>query len=70
MFDDIIAIIIIGIILVLAIIYIVRSKKNGQKCIGCPHSKTCAAKRVSSCCSNKNNCSCCSSDKTSYLEEK
>lgn len=33
--------------------YIIKAKKNGQKCIGCPSSKTCGSK----------NCSCgCSSD--------
>ena len=53
MFDDIIAIIIIGIILVLAIIYIVRAKKSGQKCIGCPLSKTCSSNKKCNC--NKEN---------------
>ena len=24
-----------------AVIYIYRAKKRGQKCIGCPHAKTC-----------------------------
>ena len=26
----------------LAIFYIYRAKKKGQKCIGCPYSKTCS----------------------------
>lgn len=25
--------------------YIYRAKKNGVKCVGCPHAKECAAKR-------------------------
>ena len=44
-------VIIIGVIVIiitLPIIYIVKTKKQGQKCIGCPLSKTC----------QKNKCSC------------
>ena len=40
-------IIIIGILLVVvggAFIYIVKAKKNGAKCIGCPASGTCRKK--------------------------
>ena len=36
--------IVIGVILLIvggAVAYIVRAKKKGQKCIGCPDSKTC-----------------------------
>ncbi len=40
--------IIVSAILVLiiggAIAYIVKSKKNGQKCIGCPNAKQCGGK--------------------------
>ena len=43
----IIPIVIISIILTGVIFYIVKTKKSGQKCIGCPYSKTC----------NKNKCS-------------
>ncbi|MBR2879519.1 MAG: FeoB-associated Cys-rich membrane protein [Oscillospiraceae bacterium] len=32
----------------LALGYIIRQKKQGAKCIGCPHSKSCGS----------NNCSC------------
>lgn len=33
--------------------YVYRSKKKGQKCVGCPHAKECAAR--SQCCGvNKN----------------
>lgn len=54
MLGDVIAIIIIGVILALAIVYIVKAKKSGQKCIGCPHSKTCASKQKSCCTKNQN----------------
>ncbi len=36
---DIIAVGIILLIVTLIIIYIVKQKKKGVKCIGCPHSK-------------------------------
>ena len=37
------AIIIAAIVLIVggALFYIIRAKKQGQKCIGCPHSKNC-----------------------------
>lgn len=38
---DILIILILIAIFSFAIIYIVRAKKNGQKCIGCPYSKEC-----------------------------
>lgn len=40
MSDFIVAAIIAGII-VFALMYIYRSKKQGNKCVGCPYSKTC-----------------------------
>lgn len=36
-------------IIAAAIIYIIRAKKGGAHCIGCPHSKQCGG----NCCSNK-----------------
>ena len=42
MIDDIIAAAAIVIIVGLGIFYIIRAKKSGQKCVGCPHSKTCS----------------------------
>ena len=49
---DLIAILVIVLIISLAIRYIIKSKKNGVKCIGCPYQKECASK-------NKNtNCNC------------
>ena len=38
---NIIVILIIALILALAIFYIVREKKKGAKCIGCPSANTC-----------------------------
>lgn len=41
---DIIASVIVIAIIGGAVAYIIKSKKSGQKCIGCPHSKTCGSK--------------------------
>lgn len=46
---NIIIVLIVLTIISFALIYIIKSKKNGQKCIGCPYSKTC---------NKQNNCSC------------
>lgn len=43
--DDIIIIIVVSVILAVAIGYIIKQKKNGAKCIGCPHSKECSSKK-------------------------
>lgn len=53
---NIIVIIIIAIILGLAIGYIIRQKKKGVKCIGCPSGKTCASKKSGSCSGSCCNC--------------
>jgi hypothetical protein len=45
---DYIAIAVIVLIVGAALFYIVRAKKHGQKCIGCPYAKHC----------NRNSCSC------------
>ena len=47
---DFIIIAAIIIIIGLAVIYIIKAKKSGQKCVGCPYSKTCG--------SSSNNCTC------------
>ena len=39
---------VLALLLGLVVFYIYRSKKSGQKCIGCPHSKTCSGN-----CNNK-----------------
>ncbi len=37
-----IAIGIIAVVIIAAVIYIVKAKRAGQKCIGCPYAKQCA----------------------------
>ena len=52
----------IGVILLVlggAIFYIVRAKKRGQRCIGCPHADKCAS-----------NCECKCTDKADENQEK
>lgn len=44
MLPDIIVIAVILLIIGAATAYIIKAKKSGQKCIGCPHSKTCGTK--------------------------
>lgn len=47
--ENIVIIALLVVILGFAIRYIVKAKKNGGKCIGCPNAKTC-----NSCNCNKN----------------
>lgn len=44
---DIILIIVLIAVVGGASVFIYRSKKNGQACIGCPHSKQCAKSKES-----------------------
>lgn len=64
---DLIAIIVIAAILLLAIGYIVKAKKNGAKCIGCPSGGICCpSKKEDACtcgCGGTASDSCCGSDK-------
>lgn len=41
---DFIIVLVILLIIGLAAGYIIRAKKQGQKCIGCPYAKTCGGK--------------------------
>ena len=41
---DVIAIAVIALIIGGAVFYIVRAKKNGAKCVGCPYAKECGSK--------------------------
>lgn len=50
---DIIIVAVIVVIVGLAAGYIIRAKKSGQKCIGCPSSKECGSKNCSCGCSDK-----------------
>lgn len=43
----------VGLILALAVFYILRQKKKGKKCIGCPYGASCCSK--SSC---EGGCTC------------
>ncbi len=40
--SDYIVIGVIALIVGAAVFYIVRAKRNGARCIGCPHSKSCS----------------------------
>lgn len=46
---DLIPIIIIVLIIGGASLYIIKSKKSGKKCIGCPYNSTCSKNRNCSC---------------------
>ena len=48
MTDIIVAVVLIGII-GSAIVYIIRARKRGAKCIGCPYAKTCGRKMDCNC---------------------
>lgn len=54
---DLIVITVLVVILSLAIGYIVKAKKSGAKCIGCPSGGSCPAKNNGEGCS----CGCCDS---------
>ena len=62
MLGDIIAIAVIVLIVGGATAYIIKAKKSGKKCIGCPDSCSCGAgnkdKNAQNTCGG--NCSCCS----------
>ena len=47
---DIIVIAVVVVIAFFAVRYIVRAKKSGKKCIGCPDGHKCAANGCSGCC--------------------
>ncbi len=54
---EIIAIALIGLIIGGAVLYVVKAKKSGSKCIGCPNAKHCPSRNP------KNGCNCCGEDK-------
>ena len=49
MIENIVVIAVLVIVVGGAVAYIVRAKKKGQKCIGCPYGASC----TKSCCSNE-----------------
>jgi len=46
---DYIAIAVIALIIGAALFYIIRAKKRGEKCVGCPYAKSCGGKCHSAC---------------------
>ena len=46
--DNLIIILLVAAVIGIAIFYIIRSKKKGAKCVGCPYAKECSSK-----CGNK-----------------
>lgn len=50
---DLIIILVVAVILALAGLYVYKAKKSGQKCVGCPNSKSCASKSCGCGCSGK-----------------
>lgn len=46
---DILIFAVLALILGLAGWYVIRAKKNGRKCIGCPDGATCPHKKTGSC---------------------
>ena len=53
MWDNIITAAVLVLIIGGAITYIVKAKKRGQKCIGCPHSGSCGSCDKDCSCSEK-----------------
>ena len=47
---EVISIILIALIISSVIIYIVKAKRKGVKCIGCPDAKTCSKKNLKELC--------------------
>ena len=47
---DIIVLVVVALVIGGASFYIIRAKKKGQKCIGCPYAKNCSG----NCSCNKN----------------
>lgn len=51
---DFIIIAVILTIITLVTVYIIKAKKKGQKCIGCPYGKECSKNNGNSCCGGCN----------------
>ena len=50
--EDLIVVIILVIVIGLSVLYVIKEKKKGTKCIGCPHANTCSSR--SACSSGEN----------------
>lgn len=55
--DNIIVVAVVVLIIGGALGYVIKAKRRGVKCIGCPEAEKCANKNKTSACSG--NCSCC-----------
>ena len=53
--ENVIIIAIIALVIGGALGYIIKAKKSGQRCIGCPDSKTCSGSCASCCGCQKSN---------------
>lgn len=62
MVGEIIAIAVIALIIGGSVFYIVKAKKSGRKCIGCPDSCNCSAKTGKKSDSKESGCCCCHKD--------
>ena len=57
--EDIIIVAVLAAILGLAAWYVIKAKKNGKKCIGCPDSGSCGSRASGCCgCNGGEGCSC------------
>lgn len=54
---DWIALGVLLLILVVAVIYVIRAKKSGKKCIGCPDGSCCSSAKTQK--GEESPCSCC-----------
>lgn len=64
MVENVIIVAVLVLIVGLASLYIYKAKKSGQKCIGCPDSKTCSGACSGSCAS----CGMCGSNNAEETE--
>lgn len=58
---DIIVIVVLALIIGAATAYIIKAKKSGKKCIGCPDSCSCSEKSKEKAETEKSGCTSCSS---------
>ncbi|MBO5229091.1 MAG: FeoB-associated Cys-rich membrane protein [Lachnospiraceae bacterium] len=59
--EDLIIIAIVVLIITAALVYIIREKKKGTKCIGCPSAGACNVKAAAG--NGCSSCGCCSGEK-------
>lgn len=50
--ENVIVVIILVVIATVIIWHLIRAKKRGESCIGCPHSKFCQSQKCNSSCPN------------------